>query len=90
MNTAPDSSTGTHTGTLRRDTRAILRVAAFIELTGVACAAAVWTSGGLTSHGPRGNLGWLGLIIALGCLPTGTFFLLLGTAKWIGDRGRTD
>lgn len=88
MNIAPGSST--HTGTVRRDTRAILRVAASIELIGLACAAAVWTSGGLTSHGPHGSLGWLGLIVALGCLPTGTFFLLLGTAKWIGDRNRTD
>ena len=77
-------------GTLRRDTRAILRVAAAIELIGIACAAAVWAGGGISSHGPRGNLGWFGLIVALGCLPTGTFFLLLGAAKAINDRSRTD
>ena len=77
-------------GKLRRDTRAILRVAAVIEVVGLVCAFAVWRSGGLTSHGPHGNLGWFGLLVALGCLPTGTFFLLLGGAKWLGDRSRTD
>ena len=93
MNTAQKNrrhTDRTRTGTLRRDTRAILRVAAAIEVLGLACAAAVWASGGLTSHGPHGNLGWLALIVALGCLPTGTFFLLLGTAKWMNDRNRTD
>ena len=77
-------------GQMRGDTRAILRVASGIELLGIACAAAVWFSGGWTKHGPHGNLGWLGLIVALGCLPTGTFFLLLGTAKWMNDRNRVD
>ena len=85
-----DRTNGPKTGKLRRDTRAILRVAAGIELLGLACAAAVWASGGLTAHGPHGNLGWLGLIVACGCLPSGTFFLLLGAGKWISDRSRTD
>ena len=78
------------TGTMRPDTRAILRVAGWIEVAGLVCAAAVWGTGGMTSHGPHGNLGWLGLIVALGCIPTGTFFLLLGLAKWLGDRKKTD
>jgi hypothetical protein len=78
------------TGTMRRDTRAILRIAVAIELLGFVCAAAVWKSGGMTAHGPHGNLGWVGLLVALGCLPTGTFFLLLGTAKWMNDRNRKD
>ena len=82
--------THSKTGKMRRDTRAILRVAAAIELLGLLCAVGVWASGGLTVHGPHNNLGWLALMIALGCLPTGTFFLLLGTAKWLGDRNRTD
>ncbi len=77
-------------GAMRRDTRAILRVAGSIESVGLLCAVAVWATGGMTIHGPHGNLGWLGLIVALGCIPTGTFFLLLGLAKWVGDRGRTD
>lgn len=73
---------------MRPDTRAILRVAAAIDVAGLLCAAAVWASGGMTKHGPHGNLGWFGLIVALGCLPTGTFFLMLGLAKWVGDRNR--
>ena len=57
----------------------------------IVCAAAVWLpAAAWTKHGPHGNLGWLGLIVALGCLPTGTFFLLLGSAKWMNDRSRTD
>ncbi len=72
------------------DTRAILRVAGIIECTGVVCAVSVWATGGMTVHGPHGNLGWLGLIVALGCIPTGTFFLLLGLAKWAGDRAETE
>jgi hypothetical protein len=77
-------------GHMRQDTRSILRVAGLIELVGIVCAIAVWASGGMTSHGPHGNLGWFALVVALGCIPTGTFFLLLGFAKWLGDRGRTD
>lgn len=77
-------------GGMRRDTRAILRVAGSIEIAGLLCAIAVWLSGGLNSHGPHNNLGWFGLIVALGCLPTGTFFLVLGLAKWLGDQKRTD
>lgn len=75
-------------GQMRPDTRAILRVASAIEFAGLVCAVAVWVSGGMTKHGPHGNLGWFGLIVALGCIPTGTFFLMLGVAKWVGDRGR--
>ncbi len=81
---------GSKAGKTRRDTRAILRVATSIELLGLVCAFAVWAGGGLTVHGPHTNIGWLWLIVALGCLPTGTFFLLLGTAKWFNDRNRTD
>jgi hypothetical protein len=77
-------------GRMRQDTRAILRVAGGIELVGVAFAFVVWANGGMTSHGPKGNLAWFALIVALGCIPTGSFFLLLGAAKWIGDRGRAD
>ena len=88
MSTTPTS--GPRSGKLRKDTRAILRVAVAIEALGLACAAAVWASGGLSKHGPHGSLGWLALIVSLGCLPTGTFFLLLGGGKWINDRARLD
>jgi len=77
-------------GSMRRDTRAILRVSTIIESIGILSAIGVALSGGMTVHGPRNNFGWLVLVIALGCIPTGTFFLLLGIAKWFGDRNRTD
>ena len=77
-------------GTMRPDTRTILRVAGTVELVGLLCAATVLLTGGLNLHGPRSNFGWLALIIALGCIPTGTFFLILGTAKYRTDRTRTD
>jgi hypothetical protein len=78
------------TGNMREDTRKILKVASCIEIVGLLCAAAVWSTGGLNVHGAHGNLGWFGLVVAAGCLPIGTFFLLLGVAKWMGDRNRTD
>jgi len=77
-------------GRLRQDTRAILRVSSIIEAVGVVFAFLVWLSGGMTVHGPKNNFGWLALLIALGCIPTGSFFLLLGIAKFFGDRNRTD
>ncbi|HEY0308721.1 MAG TPA: hypothetical protein VGB94_11215 [Acidobacteriaceae bacterium] len=42
--------------------------------------------GGIGRQGPHTNLGWLTLMIALGCLPFGTLLLGLGLAKWIGHR----
>jgi hypothetical protein len=77
-------------GQMRQDTRSILRVAGMIEAVGILCALAVWASGGMSAHGPQGNVGWFALIVALGCIPTGSFFLLLGGAKLMGDRSRTD
>ncbi len=83
-------SAATAKGAMRRDTRTILRVAGSIEVVGLVCAGLVWTTGGMGAHGPHTNLGWFSLMVALGCLPTGTFFLLLGVAKWFHDRNRTD
>jgi hypothetical protein len=77
-------------GRMRRDTRAILRFSTTIEVVGILCAVAVWASGGMTTHGPHGTVGWFALLVALCCIPAGTFFLLLGIAKWMGDRSRTD
>jgi hypothetical protein len=83
-------NTTTPKGRMRRDTRAILRTSCIIDIVGLLCASLVWFTGGMGPHGPHSNLGWFGLMVALGCIPSGTFFLLLGTAKWIGDRGRTE
>ena len=77
-------------GPMRRDTRTILRVSLMIEGIGILCAIVIMLTGGMTVHGPQNNLGWLALVIALGCIPTGTFFLLLALAKWHNDRTRED
>ena len=74
---------------MREDTRTFLRVSGTIEAVGIVCVAAVFATGGFRVHGPTNNLGWLLLLIAMGCLPTGSLFLLLGLAKWYEDRKRT-
>jgi hypothetical protein len=75
-------------GRMRKDTRAILRVAAPIWLVGMACWLFVALSGGLTKHGPTTPGGWICLMIGLGCVPTGSLFLLLGIGKYFEDRKR--
>ena len=45
--------------------------------------------GGVTKQGPHTNGGWLSLIVALGCLPTGVLTLFLGLAKLLGDLRRS-
>lgn len=77
-------------GRMRRDTRAILRVAVPIEILGLICSAVVIISGGVSAHGPTTTAGWIALMIGLGCMPTGTLFLLLGLGKYFEDRKRTD
>jgi hypothetical protein len=76
-------------GTMRRDTRAILRFSVTTVVVGIICAVAVYASGGMTAHGPHGTVGWFALLVALCCLPAGSFFMILGLAKWSGDRSRT-
>jgi hypothetical protein len=44
--------------------------------------------GGVSKQGPHTNSGWLALMIAIGCLPTGVLTLLLGLAKLVGDLRR--
>jgi hypothetical protein len=44
--------------------------------------------GGVTRQGPQSNSGWLALMLAMGCIPTGTLTLALGVAKLIGERHR--
>lgn len=76
-------------GRMRRDTRAILRVATPIWLVGMVCWLFVALSGGLTKHGPTTTAGWICLMVGLGCVPTGTLFLLLGIGKYFEDRKRS-
>jgi hypothetical protein len=71
---------------LQPDTRKLLRTGLLIFGTGVIAAALIFTSfGGVTHQGPHTNLGWLALMLAMGCLPTGFLTLLLATIKLIGD-----
>jgi hypothetical protein len=74
---------------MQQDTRKLLTTGLAIFLTGAACAALTLTVlGGIGRQGPHTNAGWLCLMIAMGCLPTGTLTLLLAITKLIGDHSR--
>jgi hypothetical protein len=75
---------------LQQDTRTLLRIGLALVAAGALSALLMLTSfGGITRRqGPHTNAGWLALMIAMGCLPTGTLSLLLGIAKALGDRRR--
>jgi hypothetical protein len=74
---------------MRPDTRTILRTGCITFGTGIVAAALALTAfGGIGHQGPHTNSGWLALMLAMGCLPTGFLTLLLGVAKLIGDRRR--
>ena len=75
---------------MQPDTRKLLRTGILIFGTGVIAATLIFTSfGGISRHqGPHTNLGWLSLMLAMGCLPTGFLTLLLATVKLLGDRHR--
>jgi hypothetical protein len=75
---------------MQPDTRKLLRTGLLIFGTGAIAAALIFTSfGGITRHqGPHTNLGWLALMLAMGCLPTGFLTLLLAAIKLIGDHRR--
>jgi hypothetical protein len=71
------------------DTRKLLRTGGAIFLTGAIAAALMLTVfGGVTKQGPHTTSGWLALMLAMGCLPTGVLTLMLGFAKLLGDRRR--
>jgi hypothetical protein len=74
---------------MRPDTRKLLTAGLSIFLTGVISAALTMTAfGGIGHQGPHTNSGWLALMLAMGCLPTGTLTLLLALAKLNTDRHR--
>lgn len=71
---------------LKPDTRTLLRTGLWIFGTGVGCVIAIHLFfGGIGRQGPHTNGGWLALMIAMGCLPTGSLTLLLAILKVIGD-----
>jgi len=72
---------------MQPDTRKLLSTGTTIFLTGAVAAALMFTVfGGVTKQGPHTNGGWLCLMVAMGCLPTGLLTLFLGAAKLIGGR----
>jgi hypothetical protein len=74
---------------MQRDTRQLLRTGLVIFLTGaVAALLALTVFGGIGRQGPHTNSGWLALMVAMGCLPTGTLTLALAISKIVGDRKR--
>lgn len=74
---------------MRPDTRTLLRTGIAIFGTGILAAVLTITLfGGISHQGPHTNSGWLALILALGCLPTGFLTLMLAIAKIIGDSRR--
>jgi hypothetical protein len=74
---------------MQRDTRQLLRTGIAIFLVGaVAALLAETVFGGIAHQGPHTNSGWLALMVAMGCLPTGTLTLALGVAKLFGERKR--
>jgi hypothetical protein len=76
-------------GPMQPDTRKLLTTGSAIFFTGVVAAVSMLTVfGGVTRQGPHSTGGWLALMLAMGCLPTGTLTLLLAGTKLIGDKHR--
>jgi hypothetical protein len=75
---------------LRTDTRKLLRLGSVLFGTGALAALLLFTAFGgvVRRQGPHTNAGWLALMLAMICLPTGTLSLLLGVSKAIGDLRR--
>lgn len=74
---------------MRSDTRKLLIAGTVIFCSGIAAAALAQTVfGGIGRQGPHTNSGWLALLLAMGCLPTGFLTLLLAVAKLSADRRR--
>lgn len=74
---------------MQPDTRKLLRTGTLIFGTGAIAVLLMFTLfGGVTRQGPHTNLGWLALMLAMGCLPTGFLTLLLAALKIIGDYRR--
>ena len=74
---------------IQNDTRKLLKTGGAIFGAGLLAAVLMLTVfGGATRQGPHTNSGWLALMVAMGCLPTGTLTLALGLAKLAGDRQR--
>ena len=74
---------------MQSDTRKIIKFGSILVVIGLVAAALMLTAfGGITHQGPHTNLGWIALVVVMGCLPLGCITLLLGVAKLLGNRAR--
>ena len=74
---------------MQPDTRKLLTTGLSIFGTGLLAALLTMTLfGGIGRQGPHTNSGWLALVLALGCLPTGFLTLILAAMKLFADRRR--
>ncbi len=74
---------------MQSDTRKLLRTGLWIFGTGVASVIAIhFFFGGMGRQGPHTNSGWLALMVAMGCLPTGSLTLILALMKLFADLRR--
>ena len=75
---------------MQQDTRTLLRTGSALFGTGVLAGLSIFLFfGGITRRqGPHTNAGWLALMLAMGCLPTGALTLALGISKFFGDRNK--
>jgi hypothetical protein len=75
-----------HPPLIQNDTRKLLTTGGAIFGAGALAALLMLTAfGGVTRQGPHTNSGWLALMVAMGCLPTGVLTLALGLSKLVGD-----
>jgi hypothetical protein len=68
-------------------TRQLLQTGIWTLVAGALAAVLTETVfGGISRQGPHTNLGWIFLLIAMGCLPFGSMAFLLGGLKWLRNR----
>ena len=74
---------------MQPDTRKFLTVGSVLAGLGILAAVLMLTLfGGVTHQGPHTNMGWIALIVVMGCLPLGTLSLLFGLIKLFANRPR--
>jgi hypothetical protein len=74
---------------MQPDTRKFLTFGSYLLLAGVVATVLMFTAfGGITHQGPHTNMGWIALIVTMGCAPLGLISLLLGLAKLFSNRDR--
>ncbi|HTD95658.1 MAG TPA: hypothetical protein VK627_01965 [Edaphobacter sp.] len=74
---------------MQPDTRKLLRTGLIIFGIGALSSLCAFTIfGGIGRQGPHTNSGWLALMLAIGCLPTGFLTLILAAMKLFADRRR--